>query len=481
MRESTHTLAAREREVPVTAALVSLIDSERRFIRVDAALAAFAGYSPRELCGTYQDVLLHPDTPRAVLADMWAALGGGRPWTGVLKHIARGGDHFWLALSIVPVRAGAHSAHYKCVGTRASRQHIEDAEQAYKALRKDGTTIAFINGQVVNARPWARWCRAVARRSMVEKLGIGLLGTAIVALVLALGTGRSVPLAAAYAGLFCCVGVAAAAAIGRCRSRDVDTACAVIEAMAEGNFHQRIGCERNDEMGRLFQSLKILQVRLGFPAPRPLDEGACASRDMLAAHASGYANPGAGGCIRRKADTGWPVAGADALRKFELIAFRTRLLALNLALREGGDAQQPDAREREARELAVLACEAADGLRERVRVLSPAAGGADAARAGRPPAASVITDVSRATALPHERVGEVEAPPGDASAGGNEAYDARALNRAPDTLALGAGRVRPGRRGAGRAAGREAGSPLPKIGTRRALRNALRDEWEKDQ
>ncbi len=265
-------LTRREIAVPLEFTLVARTDLDGRIGDLSPDLALLTGHDADELTGEYDEVLLHPDMPRAVIEDMRRDLGAGRPWCGVLKYRCRNGDHFWARVDTVPIREHGYSVGFVSVCRRAMRDQVERADEAYRYLReRRADDLGIDHGRVVRSGRIARAtrrCADIPARFML--LGGAVLAT-VSGMVFAGFAGRflngsidgllaTAALAVALAGLALGAGSCVAASAGiRRRLRD---ARRIMEALAAGEYHSHIEYWRDDEVGRLLQHLKVLQVRL---------------------------------------------------------------------------------------------------------------------------------------------------------------------------------------------------------------------------
>jgi aerotaxis receptor len=41
--------------------------------------------------------------PPAAYKDMWATIGRGHPWTGIVKNRTKDGDYYWVQANVTPI------------------------------------------------------------------------------------------------------------------------------------------------------------------------------------------------------------------------------------------------------------------------------------------------------------------------------------------------------------------------------------------
>ena len=64
---------------------------------------AISGYRLEELIGKTHSVLYHPDTPRAVIKELWKTIKAKKTWKGILKNRKKDGTHYVIDATIEPI------------------------------------------------------------------------------------------------------------------------------------------------------------------------------------------------------------------------------------------------------------------------------------------------------------------------------------------------------------------------------------------
>ncbi|MFC3608611.1 methyl-accepting chemotaxis protein [Stutzerimonas tarimensis] len=98
------------------------------------ALVEASGFNRSALLGQPCSILRHPETPDAVVADLWRSLRAGRPWAGVVKNRRRDGSGFWIDLYIMRVFDGDRHVGYGAMARRADAGQIDRASRLYRRL-----------------------------------------------------------------------------------------------------------------------------------------------------------------------------------------------------------------------------------------------------------------------------------------------------------------------------------------------------------
>ena len=81
-----------EYDYPGEELLMSTTDAKGVMTHCNAAFARVSGYSMDELMGQPHNLIRHPDMPPEAYKDLWATIGRGRNWTGIVKNRRKNGD-----------------------------------------------------------------------------------------------------------------------------------------------------------------------------------------------------------------------------------------------------------------------------------------------------------------------------------------------------------------------------------------------------
>lgn len=115
--------------------IVSYTDTHGTITQVNDTLVKVSGYNRQELIGQPHRMLRHPDMPAAAFADLWHTLKQGRTWRGLVKNMAKNGDHYWVLAHVTPVKEQGRITGYMSVRTEPSQQQIQQAESHYASLK----------------------------------------------------------------------------------------------------------------------------------------------------------------------------------------------------------------------------------------------------------------------------------------------------------------------------------------------------------
>ncbi len=244
----------------------SKTDAHGNITFVNQDFINISGFSEEELIGQPQNIVRHPDMPEEAFADFWRTLKSGKPWTGLVKNRCKNGDHYWVEANASPITKNKQIVGYASVRVKPSREKIQAADVAYRAIKAGATDIEIREGNVVR-RSRFDFISVLTRLSIKVKL---LLASASIS-VLFLLNGVLSWLATADAQLFAnwsmglsVVGILLGGFFGVMVFRSIinplDRIHQDIARLSEGDLTGQIDIGGDDEMAHLAQSLRILQL-----------------------------------------------------------------------------------------------------------------------------------------------------------------------------------------------------------------------------
>jgi len=143
---------------PVGETLVSTTDLQGRILYCNAAFIEVSGYTRDELMGQPHNLVRHPDMPEEAFRDMWATIGQGHPWGGLVKNRRKNGDHYWVQANVTPlIDSQAQVTGYMSVRTEPDKAAIPATEALYRQMREEASPPA---AQRVPSASCARACAA---------------------------------------------------------------------------------------------------------------------------------------------------------------------------------------------------------------------------------------------------------------------------------------------------------------------------------
>jgi len=84
-------------------AIVSKTDCRGVIIYANEKFCKLSGYSEKELIGQKQNIVKHPDTPKAIFKDLWSTILKGNTWQGVIKNKNKAGNSYYVNSTICPI------------------------------------------------------------------------------------------------------------------------------------------------------------------------------------------------------------------------------------------------------------------------------------------------------------------------------------------------------------------------------------------
>lgn len=145
-------LKARMDQINV-ACVVSEADLKGDITYVNDLLCEVSQYTREECIGQPHSMFRHPDMPKSVFKDLWATIGRGKIFRGIIKNKKKDGSPYWVDALIAPV-LGPNGKPVKYIGVRyviteqiLKQQELEgtmeaiNAANAYIEFEPDGTII----------------------------------------------------------------------------------------------------------------------------------------------------------------------------------------------------------------------------------------------------------------------------------------------------------------------------------------------------
>ncbi|MCZ8218072.1 MAG: methyl-accepting chemotaxis protein [Acidovorax sp.] len=184
--------------------LVSTTDAQGRITHCNTAFAEVSGYSYDELMGQPHNLIRHPDMPEEAFKDMWATIGRGRPWSGIVKNRRANGDHYWVEANVTPILDNGKPVAYMSVRFKPRRDQVVAAEALYAKIaqeRSSGHSTIKLHAGRVRRLGWRDLPGRLHRMTMTQRLALGVvlaMGLGFVPALLGLSGGGAV---AVQAGL----------------------------------------------------------------------------------------------------------------------------------------------------------------------------------------------------------------------------------------------------------------------------------------
>ena len=131
------------RKVPVSsgANILSTTNPKGQITHVNDEFVEISGFSKEELIGQPQNIIRHPDMPRAAYEEMWRRLKAGETWLGAVKNRCKNGDHYWVRAYAIPVIGkNGELVELQSIRSSLSSEAEARAEKLYAGLSRTQPT-----------------------------------------------------------------------------------------------------------------------------------------------------------------------------------------------------------------------------------------------------------------------------------------------------------------------------------------------------
>lgn len=128
--------------VPDNELLMSTTDRTGRITHCNSAFMHVSGFSMEELMGQPHNIVRHPDMPSDAFKDLWATIGHGRAWSGLVKNRRKDGRYYWVRAYVTPIIDGGKPIGYMSVRVKPSEGEVRAASALYERF-KNGTQGKF--------------------------------------------------------------------------------------------------------------------------------------------------------------------------------------------------------------------------------------------------------------------------------------------------------------------------------------------------
>ncbi|MEW5967793.1 MAG: methyl-accepting chemotaxis protein [Pseudomonadota bacterium] len=251
--------------------MVSKTDIHGNITYANQDFVNISGFSEDELLGAPQNIVRHPDMPVEAFADLWRTLKDGKAWTGLVKNRCKNGDHYWVEANAAPIIENGRTVGYTSIRTRPARDAVQAAEAAYRAARAGDKSLRIQEGEAVRPTFLQRCCldrlgRMPLKSTLTLAAASACLMFGVMAMLAWMATNEAnqaltgwligiavlgMPLAIGFAVVSYNIVVA-----------PLVRARADIERMSSGDLTGKIRAGGAEEVERLMQALRILQINV---------------------------------------------------------------------------------------------------------------------------------------------------------------------------------------------------------------------------
>ncbi|MFC4312425.1 methyl-accepting chemotaxis protein [Steroidobacter flavus] len=164
--------------LPDDEVIITHTDLTSRITYANPAFFASSQFSLEECMGQPQNIVRHPDMPKEAFADLWATIGAGQSWSGIVKNRRKDGGFYWVRANVTPmVEERGRIVGYMSVRTKPTRAEIAQAERVYADIRNGRAhNIQIVRGRIRDMSLVSRLGRLVTHLSL-ERGSWLVLGT----------------------------------------------------------------------------------------------------------------------------------------------------------------------------------------------------------------------------------------------------------------------------------------------------------------
>ncbi len=171
-------VTSQEYDFPGHELLMSTTDNKGVLTHCNAAFARVSGYSMDELMGQPHNLIRHPDMPPEAYKDLWATIGRGRNWTGLVKNRRKNGDYYWVRANVTPMMVDGKPSGYMSVRVKPTRAEVAAAEALYRQIhaeRGQGRGSVLLHAGRVRRPGWRNQLGKCGRVGLTQRLALLLL------------------------------------------------------------------------------------------------------------------------------------------------------------------------------------------------------------------------------------------------------------------------------------------------------------------
>jgi len=248
----------KEYHLPEGITIVSKTDLHGNIISANEAFIEASGYAWTELVGQPHNILRHPDVPAAVFQDFWQTIQAGKPWSQTVKNRRKNGDHYWVIANATPIFEKGEVSGYMSVRTPASRDQINAAEAAYRAI--DAGKVKLNAGIPATLMDKLNPLLHLNQSTIALVLSVLLLISAFTPLMVPAITKTIPNIVFEVTDLLLVLLIIGSSWLNGKRLKE---ATDKITALSEGNFQNEFDNRGTNLVSTIFSRLKSMQIKLG--------------------------------------------------------------------------------------------------------------------------------------------------------------------------------------------------------------------------
>lgn len=239
----------KEYDYPASFNLLSTTNTKGQIKYANSDFCKVAGFTLQELEGKPHNVVRHPSMPKAAFENLWSYINAGKPWMGMVKNRCKNGDHYWVEAFVSPIFKNGNIVGFQSVRSEPSKEQVSQAESLYQRMRANASLDL----------PKPSWLKRLTFSHYF--FTANLLCFIALALSGALGYTQKHHIITALSAFTTAI-LLLNCWIMKTRIFDsIHQVDGVLRKMSEGDLSAKISLARNDEIGKLMQTSKMLQAR----------------------------------------------------------------------------------------------------------------------------------------------------------------------------------------------------------------------------
>ena len=250
--------------------IVSKTDLQSHITYVNDDFLRISGYSAEELMGQPHNMVRHPDMPEEAFADMWRSLKAGKAWTGLVKNRCKNGDHYWVEANAAPLIENNQIVGYTSIRGKPSRDQVQATDDAYRSIKAGNRSLFILEGHALARSPF-NFLKGIRNISLNVRFAfwfgtlVSLSAASAILTGMSIGNAQNADLgtyaiAASVFGAF--VAIICGLIFRKTIVHPLKAAVADIAKMSSGDLTGRILSPGNDEISKLLQSIRVLQINV---------------------------------------------------------------------------------------------------------------------------------------------------------------------------------------------------------------------------
>ena len=238
--------------------IVSKTDLRGKITYINQDFVTISQFSEEELIGSPHNMVRHPDMPVEAFEDFWRAINSGKAWTGLVKNRCKNGDFYWVEANAAPLLENGELVGFTSIRTKPSRDQVAAAEAAYREIKAGSKRLQIHEGAAI-PRSLLGWLGQLRNLSIKAKISISTATTVLLFGATALA-GPGFAIACSVLGAV--LALLSSALLYNDTIRPLELAAVHMEHMSAGDLSGKLAAHRNDEVGRMIQALRVLQINV---------------------------------------------------------------------------------------------------------------------------------------------------------------------------------------------------------------------------